>query len=368
MGWFISKVSGFWQWSRRFPKKVTIPVAILLLGVLTLAGVEGGKVYNYVETNPTFCRACHTMQKPWELWYASVHRSVDCHSCHSVGPIEGAQLLITFSLGRPEQVSKHASVQDGVCETCHESNNPRWKQVANTAGHKVHAEEQNISCVKCHAVSVHRFDPPAAICRVCHEEKEVKITTMAEQHCTTCHNYLTEFDISEGGVTTLLPRREDCLRCHAQLDVRLNGQKVTWPTDAPMQFTCSQCHKPHQQAAPVVDCLSCHKNLGGLHLDSAAQRVQCQTCHRPHQWRIPGAERTGPLATPSTPGATPSVATPTAATPTAVAPKGPPAIPHSLEGRSDCLVCHGADGIKPFPADHAGRTKETCTACHRAKQ
>ncbi|HLC29369.1 MAG TPA: hypothetical protein VJM51_01135, partial [Dehalococcoidia bacterium] len=217
MRWLISNMASLWQRVRSMPKKVTIPVAILLLGVLALAGVEGSKVYNYVETNPNFCRACHTMQKPWDLWYASVHRSVDCHSCHSVGPIEGAQLLITFSLGRPEQVSKHASVQDGVCEKCHESNNPRWRQVANTAGHQVHAEEQNISCVKCHAVSVHRFDPPAAICRVCHEEKDIKVTKMAEQHCTTCHTYLSEVDTSERDATTLLPRREDCLRCHEQL-------------------------------------------------------------------------------------------------------------------------------------------------------
>ena len=44
---------------------------------------------------------------------------------------------------------------------------------------------------------------------------------------------------------------------------------------------------------------------------------------------------------------------------------GPPAIPHTLEGRDDCLMCHGETGIKPFPADHAGRTNDTCTACHQ---
>ena len=34
-----------------------------------------------------------------------------------------------------------------------------------------------------------------------------------------------------------------------------------------------------------------------------------------------------------------------------------PRIPHTLVGRDDCLSCHGPQGIKPFPADHAGRTR-----------
>ena len=43
----------------------------------------------------------------------------------------------------------------------------------------------------------------------------------------------------------------------------------------------------------------------------------------------------------------------------------PPVIPHTLEGFSDCLQCHSESGIKPFPADHSGRTNDICTACHQ---
>lgn len=46
------------------------------------------------------------------------------------------------------------------------------------------------------------------------------------------------------------------------------------------------------------------------------------------------------------------------------APAAVPVTPHPLEGRSDCLVCHGPTGPKPAPADHAGRTSATCLACH----
>jgi hypothetical protein len=42
---------------------------------------------------------------------------------------------------------------------------------------------------------------------------------------------------------------------------------------------------------------------------------------------------------------------------------GTPSIPHTLEGRSDCLSCH-ADNIL---ADHAGRTSAMCTGCHSPK-
>lgn len=42
-----------------------------------------------------------------------------------------------------------------------------------------------------------------------------------------------------------------------------------------------------------------------------------------------------------------------------------PAVPHSLDGRSDCLSCHGPDKMKPQPADHAGRPNESCLACHQ---
>lgn len=43
-----------------------------------------------------------------------------------------------------------------------------------------------------------------------------------------------------------------------------------------------------------------------------------------------------------------------------------PAVPHPTEGNEDCLACHDAGMLAPFPDDHAGRGVETCTACHEA--
>ncbi len=43
----------------------------------------------------------------------------------------------------------------------------------------------------------------------------------------------------------------------------------------------------------------------------------------------------------------------------------PTAIPHPLEGRADCLMCH-TSGDLAIPADHAGRANDTCTTCHQS--
>jgi formate dehydrogenase gamma subunit len=39
-------------------------------------------------------------------------------------------------------------------------------------------------------------------------------------------------------------------------------------------------------------------------------------------------------------------------------------IPHSLEGREDCLMCHAEGGTLPYPPDHVGRSSSTCLVCH----
>ncbi len=46
----------------------------------------------------------------------------------------------------------------------------------------------------------------------------------------------------------------------------------------------------------------------------------------------------------------------------------PPSIPHELEGRSECSMCHtsGMEGIPQAPADHEGRPNDACAMCHQA--
>ncbi len=48
-------------------------------------------------------------------------------------------------------------------------------------------------------------------------------------------------------------------------------------------------------------------------------------------------------------------------------PPAQPPIPHTLEGRADCIACHttGLAGAPKSPPDHVGRTNEMCQACHK---
>ncbi len=41
-----------------------------------------------------------------------------------------------------------------------------------------------------------------------------------------------------------------------------------------------------------------------------------------------------------------------------------PPVPHPVEGREDCVLCHGTGAVKPFPEDHQDRDSESCTMCH----
>jgi len=98
-------------------------------------------------------------------------------------------------------------------------------------------------------------------------------------------------------------------------------------------------------------------------------RTDCTVCHGPEKVR-PWPENHA--------GFTPDMCT-TCHQPTleetapepAVQPGGtgtPPAIPHELAGRDNCLLCHDPAGnVKPAPQDHVGRTAETCQACHKPK-
>jgi hypothetical protein len=49
---------------------------------------------------------------------------------------------------------------------------------------------------------------------------------------------------------------------------------------------------------------------------------------------------------------------------------GPPLIPHPLIGREDCLACHeeGIGGAPQIPDDHIGRPNDVCQACHQPGQ
>jgi hypothetical protein len=131
--------------------------------------------------------------------------------------------------------------------------------------------------------------------------------------------------------------RLDCLGCHGA------GEDFAEEHQSPTNETCTTCHPigdptglpavPHPTKGQE-ECLACHAadKIKPFPEDHPFQTDQvCLNCH--------------------------PVSVAAAAT--------IPDVPHPTEGREDCLVCHGPGQVKPFPADHEGRAKETCLGCHQ---
>src|SRR3990172_261132 len=261
------------------PKTLRIAVIIVLGGVVLGLGGFGFMTYNYVENNPAFCASCPILQDAWVRWAQSPPQQITCHSCHVQSQVDSARLLIKWVTLHPTAVERHAVVEVDRCTQCHTSKDKRWPQIAETAGHKVHFSRAGIQCLDCHGQGIHRFTPPAEVCKKCHANVVIKARGMATLHCTTCHNFLAQ------GGELAHPSRKDCLDCHKTMKVK----SEVFSTSGPMLFECGTCHKPHTQPLPArKDCLACHPEpqLVGLHQKLA--HADCVSCHRPHLWKLSG--------------------------------------------------------------------------------
>jgi hypothetical protein len=146
--------------------------------------------------------------------------------------------------------------------------------------------------------------------------------------------------------------RTDCAICHGPESAR------PLPADHPSydQSLCTLCHQPSLAEAggevagisvPAIPhliegqedkCLTCHDlEAVSPFPDSHAEwpADACLLCHQMAEVTETEAE------------------------------SGRPEIPHPVEGREDCLLCHSLDGIKPFPANHEDRSVEKCQNCHK---
>jgi nitrate reductase cytochrome c-type subunit len=297
------------QW---FKEKITLKgkiiIAVLLLVMAVGGGVVAFKFYDFTQNNPKFCVACHLMQPAYDAWATSEHAGINCHDCHHLTIPEQNQLLVSFVLHRPEKVPpRHGKVIVGwkYCVSCHWEKDERYPgspPINDSGMHAKHYFTEQIECSKCHGYNVHVFTPEARFCVKCHEGKTVHGIGMEELACLNCHTDRTK---------DLLPGRFKCLFCHGDRKVRQwvsSGEtidvkhyqptkgtieqaiKIDLTPEAPMRFSCYQCHKPHEQVRPDWgNCFDCHKrikNVGkhGLHIDTVG--MECKQCHKPHTWSV----------------------------------------------------------------------------------
>ncbi len=168
-----------------------------------------------------------------------------------------------------------------------------------------------------------------------------------------------------------------CFRCH-------DGKHLTQDTKEAIRLECNVCHTipevttpggpaPALSLANVVEPDS-HKTTTWLAEHRTTFSTTCQACHDTNNaggkdnssfcsnsachgitWKYAGLnapELAKSLSIPVAPKSNPNAV--------------PMQIPHPVGGNPDCQLCHGPQSkVRPYPADHAGRTNDMCQACHK---
>jgi predicted CXXCH cytochrome family protein len=139
--------------------------------------------------------------------------------------------------------------------------------------------------------------------------------------CADCHDATTEATTASAHATV------NCDSCHGaareHIDLARSGQEAPLAL-ADGRDLCTTCHAgldSRPEGFPQVDAVTHGAPANGV-------TSSCTSCHNPHD------------------------------------PGFPTVIKHALEGRSDCLVCHGPDEWQPVPPSHRDRSGDGCLECH----
>ncbi|HEX6133209.1 MAG TPA: cytochrome c3 family protein, partial [Longimicrobiales bacterium] len=360
---------------RRVPPLLLVVLGAVVAVLMVWGAVEAYRAYDYVQHDNDFCLSCHLMVEPYERFARSAHRELGCKACHRPTLVTRSTMALTQVLENPDTLEAHAEVPNDVCVECHVEGDPQsWRNVAATAGHRIHLESgdpalADLECVECHSTSVHEFAPSDRTCGQagCHENQDIQLGGMGALtiHCATCHTFTEPVaEVAEDSVRLALqPQREECLSCHA-MRTRLGDFPLE--VDDPHGGMCGACHNPHAQAEPAEafeSCTTCHTQpdtITPYHRGLAAGVLEtCSRCHAAHTFHTEGRDCRSCHTDPANP-----------ANVTPASGSAPPAQRTSLL-HSAVRVLVGL--LLPSPAfaqqtpigfDHGQHTQVECTACH----
>ena len=407
--------------ARSIPNWVWIAVGGLLLTVSPLIFF----LPRYTTSSPSFCLTCHgesggLFNRGIE---SKVHPSfavVTCTDCHAKpGQIvyEGYREGFT---SEPERVSPN-------CVRCHKEIGERNDQVGFRSNplqilipHKLHLE-LGAKCTDCHANIAHDLrEPPTnrprmEYCSQCHATTVEPCAKchigeippgplpppfpaglvgdgqgLYSRYCASCHGVegdrvvgvdlrsreflgIRSFDTlriivaeGHGGMPSfgeLLggPLTDDEIRAIiAYLKLSSEGFAANGPSL--YESNCAVCHGAKGEKMPTVD-LSSAEFIEGIGREGISRAIREGKGGMPAFSKPAG----GPLSDEEIAAILEYLRSKVGLGPPTPAPI-PPEIPHGLEGMTECLKCHGLEGIKPVPVDHAERTEDSCQICHHAAE
>ncbi len=342
---------------------------------------------NHINWANDTCQDCHLLGDKAEPIPPSMEEAGDCLICHETG-----------SDGSPKYPDDHTGRTNDVCLICHQVTMKGTPTVVPTATPGIpdisHPLEGRSDCLLCHQAGGSSAQVP---------DNHAGGTN---DICLACHQ-LPPTEEATPGATPAIPviphaveGWDDCLACH-QTGVGGGAQvpddHTNWTSDI-----CRGCHPPGATRivpvpAPDIghaveeesDCRACHQTgIGGASKFPADHsdwpNEICRFCHQlgPVAANIPhpvpgwndcrGCHETGNDGAPQFPNNHAGRANDTCRechqpSSIEVAPPEAPEIPHILDGRHNCLSCHGTGlaGFTQVPDHHAGWNDNVCGDCHR---
>ena len=266
---------------------------------------------------------------------------LECNICHSIPEIvEDEKAAPVISLEKPNEpeshldsnwLARHRYEFNSTCAECHDVSNPGGTDNSSFCSNSgCHATEWKFVGLDAPAIRALVEPPPVPSNG---EPRPVPHPAGPNTDCKICHalNAVRPFPTDHANYDQSL-----CTLCH-KLTVTETGEKAeVEAVSAPLI--------PHLVENHTDQCLVCH-SLDGLAPYPDNHVVwEAGTCLFCHQMATEESEAAGAEA------------------------EKRPSIPHTLEGREDCLFCHNLDGIKPFPANHEGRNPDKCQSCHKPKE
>ena len=264
---------------------------------------------------------------------------LECNLCHSipeiVGPGQSGPVLTIDRADEPEShldsnwLARHRYEFDASCADCHDVSNPGGTDNSSfCANSGCHATEWKFVGLDAPAIRS-LVEPPRLSGNG--EPQPVPHPIGPRTDCTICHAADAVIPYPDNHTNY---EQRLCTLCHQPTPAE--GEEAVEAISVPSI--------PHLVENQQDQCLDCHS------LDSIAPYPDyhaewtSDTCLFCHQMAEAPEEVSGEDQ------------------------PARPLIPHTLEGRDDCLFCHNLDSIKPFPANHEDRDVEDCQKCHKPQE